>query len=245
MVSKLSPVNIRIGADLWALWEKAIPLNRARYSFGDKARVNEYAALLNSKPGGFSAIGALGNFIADLAKTDAPIESAIRTTPEERQRFTELSAAMERDCIARLQSRQLFGLGFSTPRHPDDPPRIIRPEMLIMGRINFGRDSAAGDGLKFEAIRVIPAETVNQSLPTPNRPGRPSKRELINAAYEACRDEGFIDFTKPQKVAVEAVQARIKSMYPAKYNSGQGFGFEAVRGCIAPDFGNRAKNRKL
>ncbi len=240
-----NPQSSRIGAELRALWEKATPLDQARYRLGDPTQVKEYFALLKRKPGGFSVIGTVVNVLADMAKDDIPIESEMRTTPEERGRLSRLHSAIDDHCIERLQRRELVALGYSIPRHPDDLPRIVPAEILTLGHINFGSDSAKGDGLKFEAVRVIPAEAFTEALPVRNRPGRPSNRELIKKAYVACRDEGVIDFAKPQRAAIELVRARIRAMCPTEYGLGKGFGPEVVRDCIVDDFAARARNQKL
>ncbi|MEQ8508078.1 MAG: hypothetical protein RIB43_03680 [Rhodospirillaceae bacterium] len=227
------------------LWERAIPIKQGRYRFGDKSLVEEYNALLDSKPGAFSALGSLANAMADMIDGDPPIEPEIRTTPEERNRLGELASLIDNHCIKRLQQRELIAIGFSIPRHPDDPPRIIPPEILARGRLKFDSNKVIGDGLQFHAVRIFPAEALNTASSEPNRPGRPSKRDLIKKVYAECRNEGLIDYTKPQKAAIDVIKSRIQTRYFDEYGLGKGFGSEVIRDCIADDFGQRAKDQKL
>jgi hypothetical protein len=227
------------------LWERSIPLNQGRYRFGDKALVNEYNALLERKPAGFSGLGSIINTIALMTDAEEHVEPEMRTTPEERDRLGKLSVEIDSHCIKRLQKRELIALGFSIPRHPDDPPRILPLEILVRGRLKFDSNKAVGDGLEFHAVRILPAEALNTSTAEPNRPGRPSKRDLIKKVYAECRNEGFIDYAKPQKAAIEVIRSRIQTRYPGDYGLGKGFGPEVIRDCIADDFGPRSKNQKL
>ncbi|MEQ9111964.1 MAG: hypothetical protein RIF37_17735 [Rhodospirillaceae bacterium] len=179
--------------------------------------------------------------------TDAEehVEPEMRTTPEERNRLNKLSVEIDSHCINRLQRRELIALGFSIPRHPDDPPRIIPPEILAQGRLKFDSNKVVGDGLEFHAVRILPAEALRTPSSEPNRPGRPSKRDLIKKVYAECRNEGLIDYTKPQKAAIDVVRSRIQTRYLAEYGLGKGFGPEVIRDCIAYDFGQRANAQKL
>lgn len=228
------------------LWEKAVPLNQGRYQFGDQALVREYNALLDSKPGAFSALGALTNIMADMSNGDSKLAPERRTTPEERNRLSELDMAIDEHCIKKIQRRELIAIGFSIPRHPDDPPRLIPAEILARGRrVDFERDKISGAGLEFLAVRLLPSETLSKPNAEPNRAGRPSKRNLINKVYAECRSEGLIDYAKPQKAAIDVVRSRIQTRYPDDYGLGKGFGPEVIRDCIADDFGPRANAQKL
>lgn len=234
--------------DTWALWKKALPIERGRYKCSDQGLVEDYYALLESKPGAFSALGSIANILADMAEGELSLEPEKRTTPEERVQLNRLSDAIDRDCIKRLQLGALTALGFSVPRHPDDTPRILPTELLIQGFISFERETVRGEGLEFCAVRIIPTRDLErptiESSPSA-RPGRPSKRDLIKQVYAECRDLGLIDYTKPQKAAIEVVRDRIQIQHPAEYGAGKGFGHEVIRDCIADDFGQRTQDQKL
>lgn len=184
--------------------------------------------------------------MADMSNGGSKLAPERRTTPEERNRLSELGTAIDEYCIKQLQKREIVAVGFSAPRHPDDPPRLIPAEILAIGRrVEFEYDKISGAGLEFLAVRLLPASEISAAVSEPNRPGRPSKRDLIKKVYEECRDDGIIDYTKPQKAAIELVKARIQTMYPAEFDSGKGFGPEVIRSCIADDFGQRTQDQKL
>jgi len=97
--------------------------------------------------------------------------------------------------VTLLQNEALTGLGFSHPRSPEDPVHAIPPD-LWHADIDWERDSVSGNGLSFTGVRIVPAlsEQALAVLPEPparsetvekNRPGRPSKKGDIIAAYEA------------------------------------------------------------
>ncbi|MEQ9446753.1 MAG: hypothetical protein RJS98_14405 [Rhodospirillaceae bacterium] len=227
------------------IWERSIPIDRARYRFGDKSLVEEYNALLDSKPGAFSFLGQMTNIMADLTTGPVSLDPERRTTQEERDRLDHLSNAIDNHCIKRLQKRELIAIGFSIPRHPDDLPRILPLEILVQGRLNLDNNKAVGDGLEFHAVRVFPANALKKYTPTPTRAGRPSKRDLIKKVYAECRNEGLIDYAKPQKAAIEVIRSRIQTRYSDEYGLGKGFGPEVIRDCIADDFRQRANAQKL
>jgi hypothetical protein len=233
------------GPELLALWERAVPLAEAAFRFGDPALVRSYRERLNHKPGAMSFLCMLTNALGDISKKPEFIPEEMRVTPEERNSFYALARQIDDQLRARLQSGALMAIGFALPRRPDDFPHIVPKSLLIVSRMTIKGNKAEGEGLIFEAIRVASAQTGTLQIVSKSAPGRPSSRNLIKHAYEACCVEGLIEFDEPQLRAIEKVQEWIKAQRPNDYGHGRGLGVEAIRKVIGNDFAARAHALKL
>ncbi len=66
--------------------------------------------------------------------------------------------------------------------------------------------------------------------------GRPTKKGLIQGAYEECKQAGQIDFKASQIEAVRAVQAYIRSATPDDRGDGSGLSEKAIGNHIRDAF---------
>jgi hypothetical protein len=227
-----SPVNARIGAELLALWEKGTSLKAAPFRFGDTAVIQRYNALT---PRG----GLVGSLLSGIASTTGHAEDLppdMRRTKEEFQEFSSLSNQIYDSFRARVIAGEFLILGFASPRHPADYPYHVPKDLWIIGSLNIDSDKAQGQGLQFEAVRILPASLHKAEPPPKPSPGRPSSRALIKLAYDRCRADGLIDFNAPQVRAIESVQVWLKAHRPEEFGSGRGFATEAIRKAIRDDF---------
>jgi len=227
-----TPAKARIGAELLSLWEKSTPINYAPFRFGEAALVKRHRAI--APKGGF--LGGMANLIATLGGKPEAVRPELRETPEQWSEYTDLTHQIEDGFRARLLNGEFVVLGFVPPRHPDDFPYHVPKDLFQIGCLNFDNGKASGQGLRFEAVRVMPKNSIETLPPSKSPPGRPSKRATIRAAYAACVAERLIDFEAPQLRAIECVQLWIETHRRAEFGDGRGFGPEAIRNVIAKEF---------
>lgn len=140
--------------DLWALWERSVPLEQAFYRFGPPADGERYVRLKNTKPP--AGILEFLKVIQKAQEKGEDIQTAmanvVRTTPEQEE-AERLERTLKETCTQRLQQTVLFGIGFSSPRKPDDVPCFV-PFDTWGKFIGWHTGKVANGSLKMEAVRI-------------------------------------------------------------------------------------------
>lgn len=69
------------------------------------------------------------------------------------------------------------------------------------------------------------------------RPGRPTNADLILKAYENCKSDGLLDFSKPQASAITIIRHYLQRNYPDVFgSSGAGFSDKTIARIIKNRF---------
>ena len=248
-----SPPNVLALRDeefpLFDLWNRAVPISVAYYRADSSHDSLWYQSKFNRKKG-FHLLAAA---YVELGGGPRERKSPIFASEEEHKRYREIQSHLRHKLQKCILDNELVALGFVYPRRIDDNPRRV-PSDLLTYNLDWEECRVEGLGLRIDEIRVFPrlwleqaVESAPERLPEPvisPRKGRPSKRELILEAYEACIGAELIDLEAPKKAATTIIQDWIKLNRSDEYENGRGIGHEVVRQTIADDLDKRRKSAK-
>jgi hypothetical protein len=210
-------------------YRNGIPLAEAAFAFAPRSLVQEYdeaRRLAGSPPKEFVPEGAPGDWAAGFSyfmeKVLAPLRAPI-----------DIQVLMQEKLLTRSRKGKFIGLGFKQPRNPEDQPIQIPSDLFETRCVDWGNSAINdGAGLKFANVRMIKAPKkipaiehrsnppVLSSRPgsavaipeNRRKPGRPSKRSLIEEAYNALGAAVQANATK-RAIAV-AIQKWIEHYRP-------------------------------
>jgi len=216
---------------LFDIWEKAIPLSRAFIRFGNREAAAEYTKLRETT----SAVAMLGAITERAEQGDGFLEAfqnATKPTAPARKRASHLAQALKEETLHHVSKGVLVAYGYSQPRHASDKPQRV-PRDLWSGTVNWEADKITGNGLKMEAVRLVPAQWLtSQSLPAPV--GRPGRQQQTTEAFHALHKEGRIDFIKPMKANYPAIRNWVKAHYPDENHPDHGLSDKTLARDINP-----------
>ncbi len=230
--------------DLWALWQRGIPITQAFYRIGPRNYLEEYNNLAKTKPK-FDVLTAMaaaqetakekpGDFAA-LSRNFSPPK-----WPEQ-SRFNELERHLQTNILNGLRQNILFGIGFATPRHPNDIPAIV-PQDAWDHFIGWHNGKIQKGSLKMEEIRIgrtswveeynYPTEQISSTLESQSGPGPKSRKMEIVAAHAHLIETRQITLDTPVKTMAHMVRKHILSHLPEEKRSTTGLSNETIRRII-------------
>ncbi len=110
-----------------------------------------------------------------------------------------IQRAMKDNILHWLKDSKLFAYGYAMPRNPGDTPVRLPDDVLVQRFVKWGQNQIKGNGLHFEAVRIAhPSMTLPKAQ---KRPGRPTGRDNILAAYEQIKEMGQINSSSLEKSA--------------------------------------------
>lgn len=194
--------------NIFLLWQRAVPLSEAWKRFSPQDRIE--------------ALSAVGQNIAPIAahedqqnllKIAHGLDLFGKYILEQSGHIRELQAGL----VHRIMCIDLISYGFVFPRKADDCPIEIPPD-LWQCAIDWKKSEIEGHGLKLSGVRLLPASWVPKILVETAkaniesiRPGRPSLRPEIEAAYAALRAADRIDLSRSLSSHFPAIVAFVKA----------------------------------
>jgi hypothetical protein len=130
----------------------------------------------------------------------------------------------ERRFFAALQAALLEGhykaIGFEMPRKAADTPALVPNDLFRdLGNFQWSKSRIAGNGLNFEAVRVVPASSIESEIVDKNavkagadaarNRGRPTRRGEIISTYDELVRAGSIKRSDSLKAATKKVATHI------------------------------------
>ena len=225
--------------DIYFHWSRGFPLSSAYHQIATKEQKAKYEEL--SKATSVPSISSRFQAYAEEAKENPPEEfwkgigsaSVWGPTSELSSLVDQLKAQIR----AGIRAGKLRVFGFAKPRQPTDKP-IEVPTDLWSGFLSWDKAYIDGNGLRIEALRVIPARWLQEES---KRPGRPTRVPEITRAYSELKQSQKIDFTQPIKTIALQVRAHILSR-PGEQDE-SGLGELAIQRAISEDI--RAEKEKI
>jgi hypothetical protein len=204
------------------IWQQGLGAYQAAFHFAHTSLLDAYNAANEKKP----------TFDPATVEPPSPNASVIEIITKGLEAYkpysdyqTEIGEATRRIKNYLLQliaGGHLKAYGYVIPRNPHDKPVLV-PRDVWSGKIDWSKSSVIGNGLEFAAVRIVSTSFENQvleqtnqrQLPKPNAPrGRPSVKIEIQRAYEALRDSGEIDFSKPMSACFNDIRLRMVADNP-------------------------------
>ncbi len=225
-----------------------MPIGQAHYQLDRTEASQRYQSYFPRTVG----INLIGCVIAEAFGKIDTVDKEWRITTSELAEFNELGDRLRRRLIGRILDDELTLIGFVYPRGIDDSPRCV-PKDLVARGINWDSGRVQGQGLRIDEVRVYPTDWIRRRLrnraneiaaiETPRR-GRPTKRDVIAAAFDACLNSNLIDFHASKVVAATVIQKWIKAHAPDDFGDGRGLGLDIIRRTISARFDAlRGQNR--
>lgn len=142
-----------------------------------------------------------------------------------------LEEQLKTQCQEWIKTGLLKAYGFPTPRAAHDIP-IEVPADLWEEAPYWSRNAVHANGLKFEAVRLVPSE----AAPLAGQTGRPTRRNEISLAFEELVSNGRIDRSGTLKAAAQLIRQHILDQVPADSTDQRGLGLRAIEKVISERF---------
>jgi hypothetical protein len=213
-----------------------------------------------------------GFWDATAAIAGVALEAMANAQPKRAQEYYDMMTTLQVQTLAWLREGQLLASGFTVPRRANDVPQLV-PKDAFFGIVKWERNEVHHGSLKMEQVKVgLPkywntlladfdiferpealaleapqaaSEILENSSPKNHRPpGRPSKRDLMWKAYQACLESGQIFFPTTKKHAHQMAMEWIVEYEPDQYDNGKGMRLDAFRKLIKQDFQIRSDQSK-
>ncbi|TAN59447.1 MAG: hypothetical protein EPN20_15040 [Magnetospirillum sp.] len=177
------------------LWQRAIPLATAWRQFAAPETLKVLEAL--------EAEANVNSFALGIAKMleNKGVKEGFELNAKF-QKLSSLMSGMQTTFLRQALTGRFIAYGFVTPRKPDDQPTEV-PADLWQRTIDWKKSEIEGHGLRMAGVRLLLPSSVPQILAEmpktdikPVRPGRPSLRPRIEAAYAALKAAGRIDLSQ-------------------------------------------------
>lgn len=226
--------------DLMEFWQRAMPIGQAYYRL-DRSEVSQKYQSYFPRTFGLNVITC--GISEALGKLEA-IDKRWRISTSEVAAFHDLGNQLRKALVARVLDDELTLIGFVNPRGIADCPKCV-PKDLVARGIDWDNGRVQGQGLRIDEVRVFPVEWIRRRLRSrateiaaieaPKR-GRPTKRDTITAAFDACLASNLIDLEASKLVAATMVQNWIKAHAPDDFGDGRGLGLDIIRRTISQRF---------
>ncbi|MEQ8268304.1 MAG: hypothetical protein RH982_14005 [Parvibaculum sp.] len=231
---KRNETSTMAGRDIYFFWSRGFPLTTAYYRLAPKEQKERYLELSKAT-----------SFVAIVPRLEAYTEEVKGRSPDEFWRGIGQSEILgptgERSNLANqlksqlrtwIDSGKLRVFGFATPRQPTDTPVEV-PADLWNSYLSWDRDYIEGNGLRIEALRVIPTHWLQDKV---KRAGRPSRADEIQRAYLDLKKHNNVNFGRDSLKAISAqVQKHIVHLNPSHPDGLKGIGEKAIQLAIADD----------
>jgi hypothetical protein len=208
------------------IWKKGIPLSDAPSQFSPsnlrKPKVGQEPPSRELSKGDRMMVAAW-----DETGKHESIDPALKFFGSLGDLSQQLQRSMEirTHILQMLRNEKLIAYGYSVPRHPDDIPKRINPDLIDAESPRWKNESIKGSGLEYVSVRVFSpklAKTLDDVLSgdehkKPRRPGRPSTQKYIMAVIEELTENGVLSEFQYDERKAEAIQNRVKEKYPEKY----------------------------
>lgn len=217
--------------DIYFFWSRGFPLSSSFHRLATKEQRAKYEEL--SEATSFASMIARFQTHVVEPKENPPEDFWNGSQPANIWGPTSERANLE----DRLKAQVLVGIragklrvfGFAKPRQPSDKP-IEVPTDLWNGFLSWDKEYIEGNGLRIDALRVIPTHWLQEKS---KRQGRPTRVAEVMRAYAELKQTQKIDFTLPIKTIALQVRAHILSRPGEKDETG--IGELAVQRAIGDD----------
>jgi hypothetical protein len=109
-----------------------------------------------------------------------------------------------------IRNGKYIVLGYVSPRNFADLPRKVPKDVIQSNaHIDFGSSTIAGNGLKFIAIRLVPADLVDAEIESDRAPAPHSKKFRVIAAYDSLTASGILKSDSSPKQVKSAVKEKL------------------------------------
>jgi hypothetical protein len=201
------------------LWARAWPLSRSRYLIGTEAERTRLRRLEKAAAFSETEFRVMWSDALSASPHDAPpSQSEIRRVHWRQERRKQHDAALEdrgRRLISLALRKELIGLGYATPRQPDDPPSVV-PDDCWHVWIGWDKDTVEANGLKMVAVRIISARAYRDAMaiaddrPPAEWKGRPNFKDAIIAEFRALAEHEPQCLAWPRKRLWQAVRTAVQ-----------------------------------
>jgi len=232
---------------LLEIWKKGKTLNQSIYQFTDAEILSEHENIelkfkeFNSKN--------LQELLSDIAQGVTQLNQFSTKVKDSFEKI-------KRNLLNIIISEKLIGLGYEAPVKSSDYPKIIPLHIwpLKINEINWDDSSISRNGIEFLNIRIIKKSALNnkiskkeKTLPktkiVDKKPGRPTIKNKIIAAYTLLKKEEKIDYLKNFKSHTESIQKTVRQLNP-ELKDNKGLGVEVIRRAVKPMFDDDSKTSK-
>jgi hypothetical protein len=185
--------NPTVANKLLELWKVGVPPSEALQKFGDADLVAELRQSREQR----TDQDRLADMVVACRNSGLRFPSSEEVSRHGLQRLARQKnalAALEWDIEARVESGELIAIGFLDPAQSNlGTPIEVQPHVLHSRPGWSLSDHIEGNGLRYESVRFVRADAVQNFT---RKAGRPSRQAGIFRAWEQMESEGAIDTSK-------------------------------------------------
>ncbi|MBE7638691.1 MAG: hypothetical protein JJ879_14150 [Sneathiella sp.] len=220
------------------IWNKAIPLPKALYRFGRKDKIARLQVLEQEV-----AVPALMQVALEAIQSDEDrfqkLADGLKDAQSPFAKIRKIKESIQTEMFRALKARKVLAYGYDYPRKASDQAQEV-PEELWSSFNDWSKDSLSTNGLRMDAIRLIPINWISKA-PSPDpapkaSPGRPSRKDQILTAFEALDQEGKINRGNSMHSHCDLIREWILRHYPDESEQTKGLGDQIIRKTISPVF---------
>lgn len=238
--------SLKNPSEIYATWQRGIPLSQAFYRFMPRD-VQEQWKSLSEANSNLTIARKLNDIVSQSVQTEPGQVmkqfAGLVDHDASRARST-LEDQLKAQCLNWIRTDALKAYGFPTPRKVSDEPSEV-PADLWGGSVIWHKNTIEANGLRIEAVRIVQASPPQEDHT--KKPGRPSRRDEIFQAYAELKERNAIDFeTASLKSICTQIQGHLLARSPSHPDGTKGIGDKAIERTIRDDVnGEKAARSKL